>query len=242
MPIQINDVGIEKLTPEDTDTFPLQEAGGMTRHIKKINLFSNVQFVPFDPSSINTAITNILDSGHIGYRTTRYYPAYNLPTSVISGTTSLALNNISYYPFKIDKNITIDRLAISVPVSVASSSCRLGVYTNLNGLPNTLLLDAGIFTTATTGIKEATVNCALASGWYWLAGLAITAVPNLALATGVTPEVVKLMGNAAASFSAGFVGYRAANAGSAIPSVAVTTALTAIAATGAPLLFNYRVL
>lgn len=231
------------------------DENGVPYEVTKANLLAGVVTSAFDATSINNSITalqaslatanttiaKLIDANHVGFKSGRYYPAYNYPASSASGTTAITVNNISYYPFKIERNITIDRLSISVPNLVSGSSCRLGIYDNLDGLPHNLLLDAGIFTTTTTGVKEATVNCILTSGWYWLGGIGIGNAPNLAMGVAANPELIKMVGNTTPVFSGGFSGCRATNTGGALPLVAVTTALSTIAAGGAPPLFCYRV-
>ncbi|ACC80339.1 hypothetical protein [Nostoc punctiforme] len=49
-PIQISQLGSEKLQPDDTDLIPIQQADGITRHISKENLFANYAPISQAPS------------------------------------------------------------------------------------------------------------------------------------------------------------------------------------------------
>ena len=97
-------------------------------------------------------------------------------TTPITGTaaTTLALTSGRFYaiPFYSAKAITLDRIGIYVSTLYAASKCRLGIYTDSNGEPGSLLLDAGETDDSSTGAKTLTINQALSGGTlYWLVAL-----------------------------------------------------------------------
>lgn len=78
------------------------------------------------------------------------------------------LNTHYATPFYVPNAMTIDRIGVNVATAVAATLARLGIYTmGADGLPGTLLLDAGTVDTATTGFKELTVSQALSKAWYF---------------------------------------------------------------------------
>jgi hypothetical protein len=97
----------------------------------------------------------------------------NFPTNG-SGwrTDSMNVNgNCFYQPIMLAVGRTADRIGIEVTTAgtAATSVHRIGVWADNNGLPGTLLLDAGTVATDSTGIKEVTISLALASRTiYWL--------------------------------------------------------------------------
>jgi hypothetical protein len=82
-------------------------------------------------------------------------------------------NGVLYLiPVNVDRNLTIDQLAINVTVAGGGGSlCRLGIYQDASSLPGTLLLDAGTVGTATIGLKTITVSQSLTPGRYWFAAV-----------------------------------------------------------------------
>lgn len=91
-------------------------------------------------------------------------------TSVFTADTMYAL------PIYFRSAKTLTRIVGDVTVLNASGNVRLGIYNNdaTNFVPTTLLLDAGTFSTGSTGEKALTISQAVAAGWYWLTWLADT--------------------------------------------------------------------
>ncbi len=71
-------------------------------------------------------------------------------------------NTIVYIPILVPRTTTYDRILIDVIGSVAGTA-RLGIYNDLNGLPDTRVLDAGTVDTGTTGAKLITIAETLAA-------------------------------------------------------------------------------
>lgn len=65
-----------------------------------------------------------------------------------------------------------NRIGIEI-TSSNNSECRLGIYSNNDdeAVPNKLILDAGVVSCQSNGIKEIEINIELIPGWYWLAAL-----------------------------------------------------------------------
>jgi hypothetical protein len=96
---------------------------------------------------------------------------YRTPNTSISTGINPTTNRLFVTPIYLDRTLTLDRLgAVSGPGFVGTSSVRLGIYDNLNGKPNALILDAGTvsFTTNNTTL-QITVSQSLSKGFYWLA-------------------------------------------------------------------------
>jgi hypothetical protein len=81
-----------------------------------------------------------------------------------------ANNNLILTPWRFETSISIDRIAIDVTTGgTVGSVTRLGVYADNNGIPGTLLIDAGTVDSTSTGVKELTIALTLAPGLYYFA-------------------------------------------------------------------------
>lgn len=111
--------------------------------------------------------------------TGRWYDANALGT--IPGhlaTSSVSGDRLYAAPFFWPAIKSIDRIAFEVTAAVASSNARAGIYEMAaSGFPGALVVDGGEISTATTGVKEATVTVSnLKPGWYYFAFLASAAI------------------------------------------------------------------
>lgn len=79
-------------------------------------------------------------------------------------------NVIFYSPIYLSNSANVDRIAIEVASSASPNGvARLGIYdSDSNGLPGNLIVDAGIVSTSTVGVKQAVVSETL-EGLKWLA-------------------------------------------------------------------------
>jgi hypothetical protein len=113
----------------------------------------------------------------------RYYYSQNIPQSA----SALTINQLMATPLLIGRSLSLDRIAVNVGSGgTAGSVVRLGIYSDDgNGLPGSLLVDAGTVVTTGTGVQEATINQAVSPGWIWLAGAAQVAVPQIARTAGI---------------------------------------------------------
>ena len=80
--------------------------------------------------------------------------------------------NILYAtPIYIGNTTTITKIGIEQSTGAAGNA-RLGIYNNgTDGLPSSLVLDAGTVTTTATAEKEITISQVLDAGWYTLAAV-----------------------------------------------------------------------
>ena len=104
--------------------------------------------------------------------------------AVTSFGVSAFLNSLRAFPFFSVRAGTIDRLCFRVTTAAAAGGlARMGIYqatgeTNL--YPNNLIVDTGTISTTTTGIKNFTVNVALAANTlYWFVINFGTAAPSI---------------------------------------------------------------
>jgi hypothetical protein len=88
-----------------------------------------------------------------------------------SGTGSNFLSNrLLAYPFIPSKSFTSSSLQINVTVLGLGASCRIGVYTDLNGVPDTSIFISSNLDCSTNGLKTANASISFIAGTtYWLA-------------------------------------------------------------------------
>lgn len=102
---------------------------------------------------------------HLGIRTNNYYMAASVQPS--SAVATISANSIYYQPIAISG--TINRIGIEITTG-SSGAARLGLYTNSNGIPGSLILDAGTVDTTGIALVEATIADTILRGeWIWLA-------------------------------------------------------------------------
>lgn len=102
----------------------------------------------------------------------------------------ITAGRIYYIPIFVTKTITFIRIGIYVDTGSAGT-CDLRVFSWLNGLPNSLILNAGTVNTAATGYKEITISLTLTRGYYFLAAR-FTGTPTVSgpsTASAVFPPV-----------------------------------------------------
>lgn len=122
------------------------------------------------------AVTDALDALRLAgvnrttWATGRYY--YQSHISILPSATTISLGGsgtIIYYPLYIPDDYTLNALVCECTTASAGKNVRMGLYSDSNGLPGTLLVDGGNVSTATTGKKTAAISLAVSAGWYWLA-------------------------------------------------------------------------
>jgi hypothetical protein len=85
-------------------------------------------------------------------------------------STNFTTNRLVAYPFIPNQNFTSSDLFINVNTLAAGSFCRIAVYSDLNGYPNTLLFVSSDLNCSTTGKKTALATINFVAGTtYWLA-------------------------------------------------------------------------
>lgn len=102
------------------------------------------------------------------YKTGLYYQTNQDPAG--DSTTTPTLNQAMYWAFPVGEALTIDRITCGVSTAgTATSVVRLGIYSDTDGAPDALLLDAGTVAGDSTGYKEITVSQALSvATLYWI--------------------------------------------------------------------------
>jgi hypothetical protein len=105
---------------------------------------------------------------HPGVRTgTIYYTSQAIINS--TATVAAAANTLYYQPISVVGSV--NRIGIEVTTG-AAGACRLGFYSNLNGLPSSLILDAGTVDVTNIAVVEATIASMTFNGeWVWLAAI-----------------------------------------------------------------------
>lgn len=120
------------------------------------------------------------------YKTGWYYQT----NQAASGDSTVApvQDRVIFHAFPVGEALTIDRITCGVSTSgSAGSVVRLGIYASTDGLPSTLVLDAGtVAGDGVAGYREITVSQALAAGTlYWIAVVWQVAAPGVLRASAV---------------------------------------------------------
>ena len=104
----------------------------------------------------------------------KYRSGYWYETNVTSAinTTSFTKSRLYLHPLFIQESIIIDRVGVEVTAATSSTTWRIGIYNaDSNGVPTTVVLDAGTVDTSSTGLKVITVNQTLSAGVYYVGGV-----------------------------------------------------------------------
>jgi hypothetical protein len=108
-------------------------------------------------------IGDLFNFRRIGATADRWYCAGKLNNAALS-TGAPTANVLRAVPFIVPYNTTLDRIAINVTTLTAGNQ-RLGIFSDDgNCHPGARLLDAGVVTTGTTGVKSITISQAVAAG------------------------------------------------------------------------------
>jgi hypothetical protein len=117
----------------------------------------------------NTRLLQYATHWQTKYRSTYWYEAKNGGQITSSTYTQ---NRLYLYPLFIQETISIDQIGVECTAANASTTWRIGIYnSDSNGVPTTVLLDAGTVDTSTTGLKAITVSQTLNAGLYFIAGV-----------------------------------------------------------------------
>lgn len=115
--------------------------------------------------------TATVATGHKKVMATGRYLFIEGASNATSATAAVTNGRMLVGAVLVVQSCTIDRISFEVVTTPggAGSVTRAGIYnSDANGLPSSLLLDAGTADTTTTGIKEITVSQALTPGLYWV--------------------------------------------------------------------------
>jgi len=144
--------------------------------------------------TVKSETTGPLGSGSGGTSTPGVFPTatnrwYTSPATISSATAvAMSANVIYYQPFNLT-GMPIDRIGINVTAGSAGL-CRLGIYTNANGAPGTLILDAGTVDTTSIALVEATIATTYLPGtWVWLCAV-FNATPTVTIGSLGTGAII----------------------------------------------------
>lgn len=83
---------------------------------------------------------------------------------------NFVINRLVAYPFIPNQSFTSSNIQMAVSGATAGSLCRLAVYSDLNGLPDTSIFISSDLDCSTTGLKTAIASISFVAGTtYWLA-------------------------------------------------------------------------
>jgi hypothetical protein len=186
------------------------------------------------------SLTNVFDIEHPGYVSGRYYQGLELVSADSAGSNGLAINAISYYPFRVHHSISINRLAILCPSGISGADATIGIYSNSNGLPKDLIISSGTLIASSAGVKEGVVSANLNKDWYWFGGITSKA-PALYCATTFL-GTNHILGQTSPSVASGSCSLRniAGSSYASLPAIAPVDNLSLIAGQFAPF-FWFRV-
>lgn len=112
---------------------------------------------------------------HPGYAANLYYPSI-FPQYNVGG--AAVTDDVLYLtPFLVGVTTTFTRIGLEV-TSLSAGAARLGIYNFTDGLPGTLVLDAGTINTGSAAVLEVTISQELFPGWYFLA-VVFNATPSV---------------------------------------------------------------
>ena len=204
-----------------TDLVEIAESDGaggyVTKSVTGANVVSGLQATLVSATNIKTINSNsILGSGDLviaggggGFNVLtkpvsgRLYNARTTGTNS-SGNFNPSANTITLYAFIPANTLTVSNLQVNVSTATASGLIRILVYSDLNGVPSSKLLESTSLDVSTTGVKTYTASYTFTAGTtYWLgyyanASLnAMTSVPGVEL----TPIAANAGGFTAASLT-----------------------------------------
>lgn len=96
-----------------------------------------------------------------------YYTSASAAGAIAAFDQFLFQNNLEAIPIVLAKQTTFQNLSCYVSVAIALSHVRMGIYTDVNSYPGTLIVQ-GEIDTSTTGLKNVAITNTLAAGRYWL--------------------------------------------------------------------------
>ena len=128
---------------------------------------------------------------------------YNARTTGTNGSTNFnpVPNVITLYPFIPANTLTVSNLQVNVTVATASGLLRILVYSDLNGVPSSKLLESTSLDCSTTGVKTYTASFTFTAGTtYWLGYYANASLAPVSSVPGV--ELTPISANAGGFTSA----------------------------------------
>ena len=200
-----------------TDLVEISESDGaggyVTKSVTGANVVSGLQPTLVSGTDIKTINSNsILGSGDLvvgggGGVNVLTKPVsgrlYNARTTGTNGSGNFnpAANTIVLYPFIPANTLTVSNLQVNVSVATASGLIRILVYSDLNGVPSSKLLESTSLDCSTTGVKTYTASYTFTAGTtYWLGYYANATLNAMSSVPGV--ELTPIAANAGGFTSA----------------------------------------
>lgn len=107
---------------------------------------------------------------------------YNAKTTSTYGSVgnALPLNTIRLNPFIPANSLTVSNLQINIGTAVVGGLARILIYSDLNGVPSSKLLESTSLDCSTTGTKTYTASFTFTAGTtYWLGCYSNLTLPNI---------------------------------------------------------------
>ncbi len=113
-------------------------------------------------------------------------------TPGITGLLQFAItaNTLYAVPFFVPVSTTFTKIGVQIPNAGGGGNIELGIYNNNNGIPGTLLLDAGSVAVGAGGAVTIAINQILTPGWYWLA-VAGSSTPQISGPSGAAAAITR---------------------------------------------------
>jgi hypothetical protein len=193
-----------------------EDAGGgtyVTKSVTGANIKSGLQATLVSGTNIKTVnSTTLLGSGdlvigsgvHVLTKpvSARSYSVRTNATT-LNSTSSTNANVIALYPFIPANSITISNLQLNV-AGTSATNIRILVYSDLNGVPSSKLIESTNLDCSTSGVKTFTTSYTFTAGTvYWLGCYAsASASVNVLDAAQMTPISTNAFGTAYSSVTA----------------------------------------
>jgi hypothetical protein len=150
----------------------LSISAGTTSTAGALQLTDSVASTSTTTAATPNAVKTAYDIAITKPPTLRPYSGLYIRTPMSGLFVATMAHQTTYYePIYISKTTTFDRIAIHTQAGhVGSTTVRLGIYNDNDGLPSTVLLDAGtVAPSAANTNYQITISQSLSPGLYWLA-------------------------------------------------------------------------
>jgi hypothetical protein len=150
----------------------LSVSTGTTSAVGVLQLTDSVSSTSTTTAATANAVKIAYDLGLTKIPTLRPYSGLYIRTPIDGMFKSIVAHQTTYYqPIYISKTNTFDRIALHTQGDFSgSTTVRMGIYNDSDGLPTTVLLDAGTVSPSAANTNyQITISQSLSPGLYWLA-------------------------------------------------------------------------
>jgi hypothetical protein len=138
---------------------------------ERISRLEASQAKPYGPDKSSKSIFSLRSIG--GFYGGAYPAGILHSGEIASVSATFTLNSLLCLPFYMpDVPNIVTKIGLNVTFAVADKGYRLGIYEDKGEAklyPHKLIVDAGVVSAATTGVKSITIKRGLKRGLYWLA-------------------------------------------------------------------------